>query len=347
MNKQNSFSISFGLQPDNYIERVVEQRQVVEDFEMPISPSMVYVLNGVRGCGKTVLLSSIADHFKDSDDWFVVDASSKHNILELIVASIYEQAKVKRLFVEKSLNFSFHGVSINLKGSNPISHIEILIAKVLEELKKQNKRVLVTIDEADNSEEMRYFISCYQTLIRDKYPVYLLMTGLYENIDKLQNDKALTFLARAPKINLGPLSLATIAARYKQYLGVDEQTSIEMAKLTNGYAYAYQVLGFLFYKNNFKTLNDNLIIEFDQYLKSYVYDFIYRRLSNNEQLILKAFDNGKQEKYSEISKKANISERSLSVYRVGLIRKGLIESPTHGYLRLTLPRFAAYLSLED
>ena len=40
------------------------------------------------------------------------------------------------------------------------------------------------------------------------------MTGLYENIYAIQNDPALTFLLRTPKIKLEPLSLAQITKVY-------------------------------------------------------------------------------------------------------------------------------------
>ena len=68
------------------------------------------------------------------------------------------------------------------------------------------------------------------------------MTGLYENINSLQNEKSLTFLYRAAKIELKPLNLRTIAENYHSKLSVDEETALKMARLTKGYSFAFQVL---------------------------------------------------------------------------------------------------------
>ena len=47
--------------------------------------------------------------------------------------------------------------------------------------------------------------------LRQDLPVFLLMTGLYNNIHALQNDKALTLLLRTPRIELEPLNPIAIA----------------------------------------------------------------------------------------------------------------------------------------
>ena len=53
--------------------------------------------------------------------------------------------------------------------------------------------------------------SSFQTFIREDYPVFLLMTGLFENIRNLQNEDTLTFLYRTPRIELKPLGIIGMA----------------------------------------------------------------------------------------------------------------------------------------
>lgn len=77
---------------------------------------------------------------------------------------------------------------------------------MLEQIKKAGKRLLISIDEVTNSEYIRVFASAFQIFIRQDYPIFLLMTGLYENIHNLQNEKSLTFLYRAPKVLLEPVN---------------------------------------------------------------------------------------------------------------------------------------------
>ena len=121
---------------------------------------------------------------------------------------------------------------------------------MLESLKKKGKRVLVSIDEVTNTQQIREFASAFQILIRQDLPIFLLMTGLYQNIYEIQNEKTLTFLYRAPKIHLKALNLSAIAHNYQNNFHCDEVQARHMAQLTKGYSFAFQVLGYLTWKYN-------------------------------------------------------------------------------------------------
>lgn len=114
---------------------------------------------------------------------------------------------------------------------------------MLNELNKKNKKVLVCIDEATNNKYMQIFASSFQIFIRHKLPLFLVMTGLYENIKELKDEKNLTFLYRTPSIQLDPLSLKAIVTNYEETLKVDHETARKMANLTKGYSFAFQALG--------------------------------------------------------------------------------------------------------
>lgn len=221
----NPFSTSFGLEPLSYIKRVGEENRIVEDFCSEHPSNYAYLITGVRGSGKTVLLSSISNRLDKEDEWIVIDPGSKSNLLETIASELYENGKMKHLFAKAEFSFSFQGISLTIHRDNPVSSAFSLLKKMLDHVKKKGMRVLITIDEVDNSQDMKNFMQDYQTLIREGYPVMLLMTGFDRNISKLQDNKSLTFLYRAPKIQLGPLSIATIAARYQKYLESDQETS--------------------------------------------------------------------------------------------------------------------------
>ena len=62
--------------------------------------------------------------------------------------------------------------------------------------------MLVTIDEVTSNEHVRVFAAAFQILIRQNLPLFLLMTGLYENIYKLQNEPSLNCLQKT-----GPLHM--------------------------------------------------------------------------------------------------------------------------------------------
>lgn len=322
----NPFSTTFGMEPNNFIQRLEESKQIISEFNDVNPSNYVYLITGVRGIGKTVFLSHIANTLSQDDKWLVIDPGPKDNLLENIASELYEAGKVKHLFLKTEFNFSFQGLTFSIKGENPVVNVLTLIKKMLEYLKKKGKRVLITIDEVDNSTEMKYFIQAYQSLIRQNYPILLLMTGLYDNVSKLQDDKSLTFLYRAPKIQLGSLSLQTIASKYREYLLSDDETSIKLAKLTKGYAYAYQVLGYILYKNNTTEINSKLLEEYDQYLSEYVYEKLYSELSMQEKNVVLAFNSDEIVDMTQLRLKTNLSTKELSVYRNRLIKKGIIRS---------------------
>ena len=101
----------------------------------------------------------------------------------------------------------------------------------------------IAIKSINITENIKEFISQVQIYIREDYPVFLLMTGLFENVFDLQNEKTMTFLYRAPKIELQPLSISLIAANYGKIFSLGESEALDMAKATNGYPFAYQALG--------------------------------------------------------------------------------------------------------
>lgn len=342
----NPFIISFGRETDNYIDRLQETDNVINDFSSASPSSFVYAVTGSRGSGKTVFLAKVARHFSEQDDWLVVDPGSREHLLENIASEIYGKGKMKHLFKEAEFSFSFQGFSFLLKGKEPITSINVVLQKMLDYLAKKGKRVLITIDEVLPSEEMKNFVYAFQYFQRLGYMVTLLMAGLYENVDELMKDKGMTFLYRAPKIFLGPLSLAAIAGRYRELLGVDEEQSRLLAKETKGFAYAYQLLGFLLYRENEKTITSRILTLFDQYLAEYVYDEMYRELTEKEKTILFSLAKGNDE-IDRLKEGLGLSPQYLNVYRTRLIKKGILYSPSRGRLAFALPRFKEYLVFQE
>lgn len=94
---------------------------------------------------------------------------------------------------------------------------------------------MITIDEVTNNDYMKVFAGSFQIFVRQDLPVFLLATGLYENIDELQNEKNLTFLFRAPKIQLKPLNQQAVMNKYKNIFQIDQDVAKQMAELTRGY----------------------------------------------------------------------------------------------------------------
>ena len=57
---QNPFSISFGLPPSVYVTRLEQTNSIISDFSNNAASGHVFMITGVRGSGKTVLMSAVA-----------------------------------------------------------------------------------------------------------------------------------------------------------------------------------------------------------------------------------------------------------------------------------------------
>lgn len=344
MRENNPFSIAYTYKSDSLISRIEEQEEIIEMFSSEEPSNLTYMLTGANGTGKSLLLSTIYNHFKENSDWIVVHLDTKDNILENIAKRIYETGRTQHLFTKKEFDFSFQGKEFSLHGSTPVSSLFPLLTKMLDYLKKKNKKVLITIDDIDCSMPMVYFIQAYSTLLRQNYLVFLLMAGTYNNISNLQDEESITFLYRAPKIFLGPLNLSAIASSYCQYLGVNRERGLELAKLTKGYAYAYQVLGYLLYEKGNDTIDDKLFDEYDQYLAEYVYKKMYADLSDSDKKIVFAFKTSLPVKTSDLCERTGLK---INAYKDRLIKSGLVLSPSDGYLQFALPRFEEFLETQE
>ena len=122
---------------------------------------------------------------------------------------------------------------------------------------------------------------------------------------------------------------------------VSEDEAVKMAKLTNGYAYAYQVLGYLLWNSNTKTISKKILSEYDYYLKSFVYDKIWEGLSSKEIEILQSVSESSD--INEIIEKIGMDKKTFSVYRDRLIKYGVLISKQRGKVTFALPRFKEYI----
>ena len=334
----NPYSLVFGIEPDELIPRIEKKREVINAFLE--DTQKIFMITGVRGSGKTVFMTDIKKFFKAMDDWAVVELSTERDMLGGLVGKLSSEDRFASLFRSAKINLSVLGFGFEVKGTTPITDLEVAAGRILEALKKKGKKLLVMVDEAVDNKYVREFVSVFQILIRDEMPVFLLMTGLYENIDDLQNEKNLTFLHRAPKIALGSLNIGAMAESYRRELRVDDETSIRMAQLTKGYSFAFQVLGYCTWNNSGDY--QKAIPETKQYLEEYVYDKIWSELSEKDKKMLYGIAKSSTGEVMEIREVLSLKPNEFSPYKKRLVRKGLI-SEGRGTAKILLPFFDRFV----
>lgn len=339
---ENPYTLTFGIKPNQYISRVQQTEEIIGTLQSENPSVRVYLISGVRGSGKTVLMTNVSDELKKRKEWIVIHLNPTRDLLHSAVEKLNAQKSIVPFKLKASVDFSLLGIGVSVEGAEKISDEELALEKLLEYAKKINKRVLFTIDEVTNTTYVKQFTSSFQTLMRENYPVFLLMTGLYENIKKIQDEDELTFLYRAPRIELTPLNIGGMTESYKNTLGIPETKARELAKETNGYSYAFQVLGYLSWQKK-EGYDIDVKAQYRQYLEEYSYEKIWQELSAIEKDILIGMTQIKSKKVKDIRKVLNSKSNDFSVYRTRLIRKGVVYSPSYGELDFTLPLFDKFV----
>lgn len=340
MKKTNPFTLSFGELPTEFISRQENTDAIISTFTADHPISRTYLIEGIRGSGKTVLMTSIASKLGSEDDWIVVNLNSTLDLMTDFARELTDKCQKEKKLLPSGFSVSIAGVGFGVSNTVASStHESISIVKrILENLKKKNKRVLITIDEVIHDDNMRTFASEFQIFIREGFSLYLIMTGLYENIDAVQNDPSLTFLLRSPKIHLEPLGILPISYQYESIFSISFEKAKELADYTRGYAFAFQALGLLYYEYRESEDIEQILRRLDVMLDEYVYRKIWSSLSGQDKRVIKAM-NVPLMKTGDMCKLTGMSPSTFNKYRERLIKKGILEAPEHGVVCFALPRF--------
>lgn len=347
MNKSNPFSLSFGKEPVSYIARDYQSGEILESFDSDNPSYQVCMITGVRGAGKTVAMSAIANILAADSRWIIVNLNPERDLLRTLAAELSNRKELFELFRDAKINLSFLGFGLEIDGEPPITDLVVALRRMLEKLTKSGKRILITIDEVSLNRQMREFASQFQIFMREDLNIFLIMTGLYENIYELQNEKTLTFLFRAPKVELKPLSIPLIVQKYREVFNITEDEALSMAKVTMGYPFAFQVMGYLQWREGGNKPLEELLPQFDTYLEDYVYEKIWSELSKKDKEVVAAMCSTPSTKVETIRSRLKMPSNSFSTYRKRLTKKGIVRSPEYGWLSFTLPRFKEFILRQE
>lgn len=334
-----------GKKPVQYVPRIARTNLIVEEYVAVPAVNQIYMVTGVRGSGKTVMMTNIAGILSERNDWIVVELNATRDLLQSLASKLYAVPKLHECFLKARLDFSAFGLGVTIENAAPVTDVEDMVAKMLDQIRKQGMRLLITIDEVVYSEQMKVFVSAFQIFMRQDYPIFLLMTGLYENIYELQNDKSLTFLYRAPKIILEPLSLTAVCQHYMDIFQLDKESAGKMAALTRGYPFAFQVLGYLYWEHRDTKTVQEILPEYDQYLEEYVYSKIWSEMSDKDKEIMQKLAESGDIKVKDLREQLEMSSEQFSVYRERLKRKGVIDTRKYGKISMALPRFEEFIQM--
>ena len=356
----NPFNPAFGLRPKHFIGR----NDIIEEFLSsqinPNNPWRSTVLVGVRGSGKTSILSDIQLRLKDTDA-IVVSVSPDDEFLDRILGQIARQlpttiaAKLSKI---KSISVSY-GATVSLeKNSNEPGFartFEFQITQMLEAL--DETKIVFLIDESQkHTSEIRTFISTYQQLIMKQFPVSLIMAGLPEVVSDILNDDVLTFLRRANRVDLENIDINLVKADYNnvfKFFGqlISQEILTRAAEATQGFPYLIQLVGYYLWENIAKSFDGDILeqtmVESKATLFKNVHQLVFNSLTNVERefIFSMTYDIGNT-KIADVLTRLEKDKNYITQYRTRLISKGVIKASGHGLITLTYPYMREFLELK-
>ncbi len=343
MQKKNPYTISFGKIPTKYLSRNYIIDTITEALEDDEPDEQAFKLTGIRGTGKTVTLTAIERRFRENEDWIVIGINSDTDIISELVANLYSAVPFITKFVDANLNLSAFGIGLNIAEKSPVASINYALKVLLTEMKKRGKRLLITIDEARKTKGIVEFIQEFQILIRQDLPIFIVLAGLYEDIESLENAEGLTFFLRATKFEMTPLNITYIRDDYMKTLDIPFEEAEKMAFTTKGYAYAYQTLGKYMWDYKSKTLDTEVLRAFDDVLSEKVYKKIWSELAPKDKWFLQYIVQKNKMTADELLEITKQSHAEWSIPRARLREKGIINVETRGVISIRLPRFKEFV----
>ena len=359
---KNPFNPQFGRRPNTFIGRSDLINHLLSCYGNLNAPERTTIVSGLRGSGKTSLLTDISFRLENDSDWIVINLACNDNLLpntiEMILFKL-EKRQLKFPSINKvSVTVPLISMEIEKTKKQYKSFYPTLL-QVLEELRRLELKLLIIIDEVNNSKEMKEFASTYQLVIREEYEVALLMAGLPQYVSSILNDKVLTFLWRANHIHLSLIDPYFMKLAYEEEFKkqgvVIEEDALEYAYLsTAGYPYLYQLIGYHLWEQDIRqneiTLNEvKRAVELSKAsLYQNVYSIIYRDLSAVEKtfiLTMSTFDMPVET--GKVRERLKKGSAYVNAYRERLIRIGIIEEVGHGVFQFSLPFFKEYMIEQD
>ncbi|MBQ9069528.1 MAG: AAA family ATPase [Eggerthellaceae bacterium] len=355
------FHPTFGSRPSRIVGRDIEIESILNGLHTATGArERCTLILGQRGMGKTALLLEVEERAKQ-EGYVVARVSHNEDMLEEVIELIqlkgspYVQERKRPV---KGFSAGALGFSVGLTFTETTQRnygFRVKLDLLCQKLEESGKGVLVLVDEVKTSEKMRQLATTYQNLVGDERSIAMCMAGLPHAVSSVLNDSVLTFLNRAQKIKLGPISNQEVRAYYAsafEQLGLTcSQDILDSASHeAAGFPYLMQLIGFYIvrYAEGSHAVDASVL---KQAIRSARSDFednvfspILAPLSDKDRLLLDAMsqDDGPS-KVADLLERMGMSDSRFQPYRARMIDAGIVESPRRGELVFAVPFLADYL----
>ena len=355
----NPFTPVFGNDPPILAGRSQLIENAIKGLKnQPGDPNRITIFTGPRGSGKTVLLNAIAS-MANEVGWISVHTIASNQMLDQLIEQIGRRSS--HIIDGKAKN-TLTGVQLYGTGVQWRATDERKLTwrgemdNYLDMLAKHDVGLLFTVDEVSAAfPEMVEFISTFQFFIREKRNVALLMAGLPSNVMQMFQNPSISFLRRAFRRTLEPISLPEVRAAIKKTVEIsgreiNKEALAMAAENTKGLPFLIQLIGY----HSFNQSNRKIIIKDDiiagisdaeQDMESMILDSTLNDLSDTDiRFLLAMLDDTEESRISDIALRMGVSLSYTGHYRRRLINQGVISELGRGKIVFSMPMFKELLA---
>ena len=355
----NPFNPSFGKRPTHFYGRQEITRSIISAVDDVNSPWRTTLITGVRGSGKTALLSDIRSNL-DHQNAIALYVIPNEALLDSVLSQLHRQLPKSISGAAPELNsISVNlGVSVGLERDKKTPYFtetfSYQIMDLMDVYMKQGKHIVFLVDEAQkHTEDMRILISTYQDLVMREYSVSMVLAGLPLVVSDILNDDVLTFLRRAKQVELENVELMIVEHEFKKiFLGISTNLTQDVvtkaAAGTYGYPYLIQLVGYYLWDEaqcgNNPDVLDEVLFKSKVELFRNVHKLVFSDLSNREREFVFAMSEDEGfSSVSDIGERMQRKKNYMSLYRERLISAGVVKPAGHGLLCFCYPYMREFL----
>jgi hypothetical protein len=340
-----------------------------------------FMLVGLRGVGKTVLLNKI-ETISEENGYIsaLLETTESKSLPELLIPCLRKilfrldtkekvNECVKRgLMVLRSfasaVKISWQGVDIGVdpeKGTADSGDLEADLPDLFEVIgvaaKSRGIAIAIIIDELQyvNETEFSALIMAIHRVSQKQLPIILIGAGLPQLVGLAGKSKSYAErLFDYPKVDkLDYLDAVAALREPAKREGVEfEQSAIDLVvKLTQGYPYFLQEWGYHSWniadkspisQSDVETASEIALRNLDESFFRVRFDRLTPR--EKEYLFAMAALGPSPHRSGDVAAELNVAVESIAPVRSSLIKKGMIFSPAHGDTAFTVPLFDEYLN---
>lgn len=256
----NPFTPSFGVSPPLLVGRTPILEAVRWAMSEGVgSPGRATLITGVRGTGKTVSLNKIEDEARAAG-WQVISVSARpgmtRELTDSILPELLHQADPEAMTsTVTGANASIAGLGAGLTRSQTDHHpVTPSLRSQLTTLTSFTERVgtgvLLSVDELNrrSADDLAQLLQTVQHGFREGQQLALVAAGLPHDVNALLQEEGTTFLRRAERHHLGPITPAETREALEEPIrvagrAIDTPALEHAVAASRGYPFLVQLIG--------------------------------------------------------------------------------------------------------